>query len=415
MSRWNDKETEFNALIAEEAALPGTATDEERFVLLRRAESAISAIPTTPLPAAPATLRDDLVNVKLPAFIAKRNQFDSVKDTQRTRVSLLLADVKALMPVTDFDPQEFSVAAHENEMVLFTQDALAVVKVVHAEFDRRLSACNDLFTEHDSTADAEAKVTLLERAAQTLLGADFRIIPEFTLDATRGDEVANAFAASRAGELLQYLIAPTDPNLPADDFPVDTWLYGVARVREKMRAWEQTVMFAGSLGRPEPSLDAMQFPFIAGDRWLALEFPADQKLNQERLLYTAYFASDFDKTKRQCGMLLDEWAEIIPTSDVDTGITFHHDRPNCEAPQAMLLVTPSEFRGTWRWEDLVDALNETLDFAKRRAIEPRRIDQSIYAPLLPSTIMVSQMAQLTIAANLALNNNVAKAINKNGP
>ena len=61
VSRWNDKETEFNALIAEEAALPGTATDEERFVLLRRAESAISAIPTTPLPAATATLRDDLV------------------------------------------------------------------------------------------------------------------------------------------------------------------------------------------------------------------------------------------------------------------------------------------------------------------------------------------------------------------
>ena len=27
------------------------------------------------------------------------------------------------------------------------------------------------------------------------------------------------------------------------------------------------------------------------------------------------------------------------------GITFHHDRPNCEAPQTMLLVTPSEFRG----------------------------------------------------------------------
>ena len=109
-------------------------------------------------------------------------------------------------------------------------------------------------------------------------------------------------------------------------------------------------------------------------------------------------------------MLIDEWTEIIPTSSVDTGITFHHDRPNSEAPQVMLLVTPSEFRGAWQWQDLIDALNETLNFAKRRAIEPRRIDRSAYAPLLPATIMVSQVSQLTIAANLALNNRVSQAM-----
>ena len=109
-------------------------------------------------------------------------------------------------------------------------------------------------------------------------------------------------------------------------------------------------------------------------------------------------------------MLLDEWTETIPLPDVDTGITFHHDRPNCEAPQAMLLVTPSEFRGSWQWEDLVDALNETLDLAKLRAIEPSSIDRTAYAPFLPATIMASQVAQLTIAANLALNNKVEQVM-----
>jgi hypothetical protein len=38
----------------------------------------------------------------------------------------------------------------------------------------------------------------------------------------------------------------------------------------------------------------------------------------------------------------------IPTDSVDTGITFHHDSPNCEAPQTILLVTPSAFRGNWQ-------------------------------------------------------------------
>jgi hypothetical protein len=150
-------------------------------------------------------------------------------------------------------------------------------------------------------------------------------------------------------------------------------------------------------------------PFVPGDRWLGMEFPSDQKLNKDRLLYTAHFATPFNKAARQCGLLIDEWTETIPTSAVDTGIVFHHDRPNCEAPQTMLLVTPSEFRGSWRWNDLLGALNETLDFAKRRAIEPKHIDDSPYAPFLPATVVATQVQQLTIAVELGLNNKIAMA------
>ena len=130
------------------------------------------------------------------------------------------------------------------------------------------------------------------------------------------------------------------------------------------------------------------------------------KLDKDRLLYTAHFAAPFNKTAPQCGMLLDEWTETIPGSSVDTGITFQHDRPNTEAPQSMLLVTPSQFRGSWRWDDLIGALNETLDFAKRRAVEPKHLDNSPYAPLLPATVIATQISQLTIAMELSLNNRI---------
>lgn len=70
----------------------------------------------------------------------------------------------------------------------------------------------------------------------------------------------------------------------------------------------------------------------------------------------------------------------------------------------MLLVTPTAFRGAWQWDDLVDALNETLDLAKLRAIESSDIDQTAYAMFLPATVMATQARQLTIAANLTLNN-----------
>jgi hypothetical protein len=156
----------------------------------------------------------------------------------------------------------------------------------------------------------------------------------------------------------------------------------------------------------------MQLPFTPGERWFALEFPPNQPLNKDHLLYTAHFAAPFNKAARQSGLLLDEWIEIVPGSSADTGIAFHFDRPNCEAPQSMLLVTPTDFRGAWQWNDLVDALNETLDFAKRRAIEPKHIDATPYAPFLPATITASQVFQLTISLNMALNNNVATLISR---
>jgi len=188
------------------------------------------------------------------------------------------------------------------------------------------------------------------------------------------------------------------------DFPVDTWLYGVARVREKLHAYEQVTMLAGALGRAEPELTAIQLPHRPGDRWLALQFPDGTPLDSDRLLYSAHFAQPFDKaSRRQCGLLLDEWTEVIPASDTTTGIAFHYDRPSTEAPQAMLLVTPADFTGGWRWEDLVDALHDTLDLAKRRAVEPAQIDATPYAPLLPATVMAVTARQLTISANLALN------------
>jgi hypothetical protein len=87
------------------------------------------------------------------------------------------------------------------------------------------------------------RLDLLERAAGALLGDHFRIVPEFELDPATGDAVEASLAASRSGDLFAHL---TDL-----DFPVDSWLHGLARVRPKLRDWEQAVMMAGSLGRPD--------------------------------------------------------------------------------------------------------------------------------------------------------------------
>jgi hypothetical protein len=411
VKRWDDKLTEFTDWLNKEAALPGTATDVERFVLLQKAERSLSTTLTTPLPATPALFRTALTTVLQPAFVAKRNQFDALKNTTRTEVSQLLTDLKGMLPVTAFDDAEYSVTPHEDQMVRFTEDAVSVLGLVSRECTRRLEASQTQYDTYAAAASVGDQLRALESAAKALLGEDFVVIPEFTLDGSQADELDNACQASRSGALFTYLTTPQPPSTTAlEDFPVDTWLYGVARVREKMHAWEQMMMLAGSFGRPEPILDPLQLPFVPGDQWVGLEIPTTQALDHDRVLYTAHFSTPFAKNAAQCGLLVDEWTETIPGPNVNTGIAFHHDRPNCEAPQCMLLLTPTRFRGEWQWNDVVDALNETLTFAKRRAVEPRHIDATPYAWFLPATTMAAQVRQLTIAANLALNNRVAEAM-----
>jgi len=393
--RWGDRLTAFDALITEYNALPMATEDMDKFGLLTRAERLISTTSTLPRPMMPDDLRDELVTIKKPAFVAKRAAFDNVKNTTRIDVAQLLADVTLLLPIGDFETPELTFTGEEDNAVHFAEDIVRVVDVVLKEIGRRLKDSADALTRHDAAASSVDRVRALTDGAQAMVGKEVVLVPEFALKPANGDEVANALGV----DLLKYL-----NDTVKTDFPVDTWLYGVARVRDKLRSWEDTVMLAGAMGRPEPELTPLQLPFIANDSWLALEFPPDAKITTDRLLYTAHFAKPFDKTKQQCGLLLDEWSETIPAADTTTGVAFHYDRPNTEAPQAMLLVTPSEFRGSWVWADLVDALNETLDLAKRRAVEPVHFESSPYARFLPATTMAVTMRQLSISANLAYNN-----------
>jgi hypothetical protein len=173
-----------------------------------------------------------------------------------------------------------------------------------------------------------------------------------------------------------------------------------------LHAWEMSVMLAGAFGRTEPDLVPAQFPYEANASWVAMQFPPDYKLDSDRLLYTAHYSAPFDATVHQCGLLLDEWTEVIPGTSKDTGISFNFDRPDNEPPQTILLVTPATADGVWHWADVVGALNETLDLAKKRALEPAMIDPTAYSRLLPATIMAVTLYGISITTALAVASSV---------
>jgi hypothetical protein len=401
VKRWNAKLDDFNGKITAYDNLPGGLSDDELYTLLRAAEMVVSTQPIS-APVSPGALRGQL-NGKKNDFKTRRDLFAGILSLNGTRFADFLDPVAALLPVTAFDTQPFDVIAFGDRAVLLAQDLVANLGGRRMAVGDRHDAVQKQLDAYDTAAAATDQVQALVAAAQALFGDEFRIVPEFGLSATQADEWANAVAASPT--LLTYLTTTAEI-----DFPVDEWLTGAARVRPMLRAFEATVLLAGALGQAEPKLVPAQFPFAADAPWLAMQFPPDYVLDSDRLLYTAQYVTPFDKTARQCGLLLDEWTEVIPATTRTTGITFNFDRPDNEPPQSILLVTPASASGAWQWDDLVGALNETLDLAKKRSVEPTQLDPTPYAPLLPATVMAVTLYGISITTSLAAANGVFRTL-----
>jgi hypothetical protein len=212
----------------------------------------------------------------------------------------------------------------------------------------------------------------------------------------------------------------------ATPFPVDDWLHGVARVRERLRYLELTTLLGEALAAAEtPVLTTLQFPHRPDDAWLGLTFPdtfpdgTPFVLDEDKLLYSGVFPAGAEIDPSQpdtvySGLLLDEWVEVVPTEDATTGLTFHFDRPNSEAPQAILLATPPRHRGSWQWQDVVDTLHETLDFARLRAVEPVHLDKTALGPLLPAVISSVTTYPITATLNFAFNSDAHVVLAEDG-
>jgi hypothetical protein len=394
---WKARLDDFDEKILAYDALPAATPDIDRFNALQAAEALVVAV-LDPLPAAPLTLRTAL-NGKRTALQTAHDAFANVLVTNYPTFVAALTGVEALLPVSAFDRDPFDTGPFRDGAVTFVEDlARTLTSLRDAIHDRAAQVATQL-AAHDTATTAAAQVAALQSAAQALLGESFTLVPEFAVSATQGAQWASA--AGAGGSLLQFLT--TTEQI---EHPVDEWLAGAARVRSMLHAWETSVVLTGAFGRTEPDLVPAQFPYEVNAPWLAMQFPPDYKLDSDRLLYTAHYSAPFDPTVHQCGLLLDEWTEVIPGTTKDTGITFNFARPDNEPPQSILLVTPATADGVWHWEDVVGALNETLDLAKKRALEPAMIDPTPYSRLLPATIMAVTLYGISITTALAVASNV---------
>lgn len=405
---------EADALLAAYDALPNTTPDVERFRQLRGAERLLRTAPDADPPDRPNTFRGDLRRARND-FADRIDDLREIAGTDRHTLSGLLDEVGDQLPLSDVDPTGLDLTPVLDKVVAFGAELLSRARALAVEIDARMTASAAALAEAEAarTDPDEARATI--DALRALLGEDVLVVPEYTLPDDLGDSLHDAFEDS--DDLVRHLTqAPV-----LRDFPVDDWLHGIARVREMPRLWERVVLLSDALrdrdgllsGDPDddgPVLHPVQLPFRANDHWLAMELAAGATIDEDRLLFTAHYADEPARGDGpSCGLLLDEWTEVLPVDRETTGIAVHADSPDSEPPQSMLLVVPPVRTGTWQVTDLVAAVLETFDLARTRLVEPAQLDGTGYAQLLPATVLSATRRPITISTDLATANTRWKA------
>ncbi|MGH8601917.1 MAG: hypothetical protein ACREXR_03800, partial [Gammaproteobacteria bacterium] len=405
VNRWQPKLVDFETQLAAYDALDPLTPAEARFARLAVIERVLSTKPMDPPSPSPEQFRLDLDNVVRPAFEADLAQLTTILETGAS-VSNVHVDLALLAPnIAAHDAMPFDLTVERKEIGRYAEELKSRAESIVTDITDRITRSEALVTGSATKSPAQ-KIDALTQAIRLMLDTDFAILPEFPINGALAAEFQNSLHDNAA--LLSFLTG----NLQKD-FPVDEWLYGIARAREKMGQFEASVMLIDALSGQELSLVPLQFPYRTPDFWLGLDHPdklpgteTPFEITEDKLLYTASFRFPFNSGEPQCGVLLDEWTEVIPKKEETAGLTFHYDRPNCEPPQTLLLVTPSDFTGEWSWDDVVDALRETLELARKRAVEPTQIDQTAYARFLPAVTSSVTTFPIMQSLNFAFNNGI---------
>jgi len=280
----------------------------------------------------------------------------------------------------------------------------------------RLTRARENKTNGDVLAQStENRIGFYQAAAQAVFGAAFNLIPVFSLKNQEELQTATAFRDAIPALSLTRFHAD-------NPLVVEEWLQGAAKVREKLNKLEAISIFGQALERQLPAPQPLQLPFRESDHWIAVEYPevlpADLGKPEtfvpegEFLSLVQWLpASGFDPSQPQSGLLIDEWTEVIPGRQETTGIAIHYNQPNTEPPQTLLLAVTPQITGAWNWGKLVGILDDTLERAKMRAVEPDQLGRTAFGHLLPAVLSaVTSYPHATISTDF-VHQTALKALN----
>ena len=220
--------------------------------------------------------------------------------------------------------------------------------------------------------------------ARHLFGDQLNPLPRFS--AANPGELAQAIGA-------QSLLAGT-PSGALDEF-----IHGVARVRPNAAAYENALLLAPMLGGTIEEPRVAQLPHDPAARWLGVELASTTPRDGRALSLLVHATTGFAPDTPVVGLMLDEITDVVPNNEEITGLAYQQHRPASEPPQALLLIVPATLGNGWQWAELQQAVIDTFELAKTRAVEPDAIARTHYAQLLPAVLAPVANQHATLVAN----------------
>ncbi|MFN8120497.1 MAG: hypothetical protein U0R67_13135 [Micropruina glycogenica] len=194
----------------------------------------------------------------------------------------------------------------------------------------------------------------LGRELAALQGPGFVAVPRFT-----------------AGTMPDLIASRDDPALVGGDpLAAEVWVTRMERVREPLARLGIAAREAEALGGPAFEPVVAQVPYHPGDTWNALPAPHYVDAATSLLLIGGPVLR---AGATLAGLLVDEWAEVVPSASETTGVAFRYDPPESMAPQAILLAVPPVLDEPWTVGRLNQVLVETLELAHLRAVPPEAL------------------------------------------
>ena len=161
-------------------------------------------------------------------------------------------------------------------------------------------------------------------------------------------------------------------------------------------------LYAQALGALAPSLEVVQLPQTPPVTAWAGRSGAVANGTLSLILHRPTHAA---ADQGWAAFLVDEWNETIPATAQKTTISFRHDTPVAEAPQAVLLAVPPTAAATWDTDTLIDTVRDTLTLAKIRAVDGALLDR--LRPFLPAICLTGNTANEVVSTHF-LNSLVAE-------
>lgn len=216
---------------------------------------------------------------------------------------------------------------------------------------------------------------VVENARQRMVavfGEAFIFLPEFDLPVPQ--EVDLSLAARST--LLTNVEGQLDEAAP------DRYLQQMMRSRPRLKRYRKLNLYGRTAGLQRAKVEVLQLPHRPGERWLGLPFETPPEEGRTGKLLLSYEPT-LDPLVSWKGLVIDNWNDVIPLQEEETGVAMHYNSPQAQAPQAILVVAPSRQTGSWSFAELLASLEQTMDLMKVRAIETEHVDMTqVFPPLV---------------------------------